>query len=508
MLSTQSSQRPRTARPPGPAFQPTATPAAIVPFDHAARFELTGRPGNLLQDVINVSADGVFVAVAMGYGLEEERGRPLSVSPPLQANQVAGFVPGDITLGEISPSALIEGFRINPALERVVFRPEDAAAGRSRGAILDRLLGNETLAPTLFTGRGDENERLVFERLVPRREFSFLFNIVDSGTGRELQDEPIHNLASLGKSDGERPFRMLAQPLTFLPRSTVRLQVIERSDEVRGTLFIVFYGYKVLATGCPEPLVRQLRGSPQCPVETIGSPSTRVIPFDYATTFRLTGQPGHVLEDEVSINVEGGFVATAVGYGLEVEEPDVEIAWDHADDITLAPLKATVLGIRAALETWEALDASDPAKATVPTLDLSTLPVRLFPTGALQDGLRLRPEYIRFAFGDGGQLTNQIPIPLVDRIFERINVPEAVSFRYSIFDSGRGIELQNQPIHNIAGLGVADGTRPFKKFLRPMLCVPRSTIRVRVEERYGRGTLFIVFQGYKVLGGASSGGRA
>ena len=41
-----------------------------------------------------------------------------------------------------------------------------------------------------------------------------------------------------------RPFRMLAQPLTFQPRSTVRLQIVERSEGVQGTLFIVLYGYK------------------------------------------------------------------------------------------------------------------------------------------------------------------------------------------------------------------------------------------------------------------------
>jgi hypothetical protein len=40
-----------------------------------------------------------------------------------------------------------------------------------------------------------------------------------------------------------------------------------------------------------------------------------------------------------------------------------------------------------------------------------------------------------------------------------------------------------------------------------MVCVPRSTIRVRVEEHAGRGTLFIVFQGFKQLE-ASAGERA
>ena len=494
--------RSRFDRRSAPAFAPALTPGAVVPFDHAARFELTGRPGNVLQDVITVSAEGLFVAVAIGYGLEEERGRPLA---PTLANPAASVVPGDLTLGEIPPSALIEGFRFNPALERIVLSPETAASTRSRGALPERELSDEELAPAFVVGNGD---RLVLERVEPPNEFSFLFNVTDSATGRELQDEPIHNLASLGKSNGERPFRMLAQPVTFLPRSTIRVQVIERTENVRGTLFIVFYGYKMLAVGCPEPVVRQLRGPDACPIETIGRPNSRVIPFDYVTTFRLTGRPGNVLEDEVSVNVEGGFVATAVGYGLEVETRRVEIAWENADDITIVALRNTVVTARDALRMWEGIAPGAPAKANVPLIDLADVPLRVFSTGALIDGIRIRPEFLRIAFTDGGTLSASVPMPLVDELFECLNAPETVSFRYSIFDSGRGIELQNQPIHNTAGLGIADGSRPFKKLLRPMLCVPRSTIRVRVEERVGRGTLFIVFQGYKMLGGGGRGGRA
>src|SRR5207253_4746765 len=144
--------------------------------------------------------------------------------------------------------------------------------------------------------------------------------LVDSGTGREFQDQAAHNLASLGKSNGERPFRLLAQPFYFAPRSTLRLQVTERSEGVRGTLFIVLYGYKLLgATACPEPVVRQLRGSPQCPVETIGNPDARIIPFDYVSTLQLTGRKGNQLEDELPVSADGGFVTTSIGYGLAVD---------------------------------------------------------------------------------------------------------------------------------------------------------------------------------------------
>ena len=98
-----------------------------------------------------------------------------------------------------------------------------------------------------------------------------------------------------------------------------------------------------------------------------------------------------------------------------------------------------------------------------------------------------------------------MPLTWIDELFERLNRPEDVSFRYNIFDSGRGRDLQNQPLHNVAGLGIANGDRPFKKLARSMVFLPRSTIRVQVEEIFGRGTLFIVFQGYKFLSSSAMG---
>ena len=87
-----------------------------------------------------------------------------------------------------------------------------------------------------------------------------------------------------------------------------------------------------------------------------------------------------------------------------------------------------------------------------------------------------------------------------------------IDFKYSIVDSASGRELQNQPIHNIAGLGEAAGNRPFRPFAKPMLFLPRSTIRIEVEEisegslygdkvdRRNGAELFIVLHGYKILG--------
>src|SRR5262249_48180243 len=121
-----------------------------------------------------------------------------------------------------------------------------------------------------------------------------------------------------------------------------------------------------------------------------------------------------------------------------------------------------------------------------------------FPTSALQGGIRIRPNFVRLAFNGLGKLAT-VPHDVAVRMFERLNRTDDVSFRYSISETGTGRELQNKPINNIAGLGIANGDRPFKKLPRPMVFQPRSSIRVTVEEHFGRGTLFIVFQGYKQL---------
>lgn len=409
-----------------------------MPFDHAATFRLKGIAGNIIQDVINVSSDGIFVATGIGYGFEEDRARDIELTP----KPSAAFVPGTITLSQIPASALIEGFRLNPRSERLLL--EDSTSGSER----------KFTAATVHESHSSK----IIQQLKPAEEISFLFSIVDSGTGRELQDEPIHNLASLGRSDGERPFRRLAQPLTFQPRSTLRMQIVERSNGVKGTLFIVLYGYKIVG-GLPS----------SSPVPD----SSRVIPFDYVAKFPLQGTPGNLLEDEVPINVEGGFIATSIGYGLSVERLNVQI---------------------------------DPngLPATTPPADgftnLGAIPLAKFPVSALIEGIRIRPNFLRIAFGGDGELNKNISIGVLDNLFERLNRPDDVSFRYSIFDTGTGRELQNQPIHNIAGLGIANGDRPFKQLAQPMRLLPRSTIRVNVEELFGRGTLFIVFQGYKILG--------
>jgi hypothetical protein len=58
----------------------------VIPYEYVADFALQGgdfNVGNLLQDVINVSVEGVFVGVSIGYGLVEEPAEALQlITPP------------------------------------------------------------------------------------------------------------------------------------------------------------------------------------------------------------------------------------------------------------------------------------------------------------------------------------------------------------------------------------------------------------------------------------------
>jgi hypothetical protein len=90
----------------------------------------------------------------------------------------------------------------------------------------------------------------------PPEQIQFLYALFDDGSGREFQSEPILNIAGLGISNGDRPFRYFAQPITFAPRSTIRMEVTERSD-FKGELHVSLHGYKILGgAGTPTDIRR------------------------------------------------------------------------------------------------------------------------------------------------------------------------------------------------------------------------------------------------------------
>jgi hypothetical protein len=205
---------------PETALAPPAAPLAItpmpgakeIPYDYVARFQLLGRRGERVQDVINVSVEGAFVAAAIGYS----------------------FLPARLP---------------TPAVTKLM-----NTFSNLHGAILDvwQDLGG-VANPT------EEFYRCLAVRLCG---IDFRYSIVDSASGRELQNQPIHNIAGLGEAAGNRPFRPFAKPMLFLPRSTIRIEVEEisegslygdRVDRRNGAeLFIVLHGYKILGYGAGQ----------------------------------------------------------------------------------------------------------------------------------------------------------------------------------------------------------------------------------------------------------------
>jgi hypothetical protein len=218
------------------------------------------------------------------------------------------------------------------------------------------------------------------------------------------------------------------------------------------------------------------------------------VPFDYVARIELTGRPGQRSKTEVPISAEGAFVATAIGYGLAPEDRRVIVDLAQVSNVGDLALRAR---LSAAL------------LAAKPVVALADLPLRAFDPAVLRDGIRVRPDFVQLALDGGGGLA-RLDVRLVDGLFETLNRPEDVSFRYGLHDTGVGTELQNQLLHNIAGLGSAAGDRPFKRFFPPMQLFPRATLRLEVQEHGGRGTLFVALHGFKRLdiGAAAAPARA
>ena len=236
-----------------------------IPFEYSFRFSLTGVRDTTLTNTITISVESSFVAVSIGYGVVspdstatfgvQPRRSLFSSAPGLASLVTTTF--GDLitfiarsveendtlakgTVGPATAAVLKNGFRLNPLLaERILL-----GGGKSG-------LDPQELA-TMFASIG-----------VPAGQVQFLYALRDEGTGREFQSQPILNTAGLGIADGNRPFRYFATPISFAPRSTIRMDVTEKSN-FKGELHVVLHGYKVLGgTGTPTALPSATRRHPR-----------------------------------------------------------------------------------------------------------------------------------------------------------------------------------------------------------------------------------------------------
>jgi len=400
-------------------------PPPTLAFDYTAVLPFRGLPGNIVQDVISISPDSDFVAQGISYGFQPAPGIGIQLDAPPNATLA------NLTLGSFPLEAWLAGIRLNPRQLTRTLTPDEPPQ----------------LDLTAPAARA-------FVRAIDPRQVRFLFNAIDTASGRELQDQPVNNIAALGEATGRRPFRHFPQPFFLERNATIRVQATEESADTPGDLFLVLFGYKLGLQGCGEP-----------PAE--GPPGARTVPFDYVARVPLSGVAGRRVEREVILDTAGGFRVTSLGYAVNAESDAVPV------------------------DPGVVIEGDPPG--------LAGLGLGALPASAWLDGIRLRPGFIRDAVdGTGTRLTDALlPAARLQEIFQRLNRPQDVFFRYEITDGGTGRELQNRPILNIAGLGSADGRRPFKKLGKPLEFGARSTIRVAVEEGSGRGDLYLVFQGYR-----------
>jgi len=176
-----------------------------VPYDYVATFGLTGRRGSIVPAAINISAEATFVCTTIGYSLEE---------PEVQSTPAA-------------PAAALPAAPFDPTFGLPMFFPTTLSG------VATNL--SETLQAQELIARKTQNLR---------DNLSFRYAIIDRGSGRELQNTPVHNMAGLGRADGVRPFRELAVPYVFAPNSSISIELHEIVTLRGATIYMDFQGFK------------------------------------------------------------------------------------------------------------------------------------------------------------------------------------------------------------------------------------------------------------------------
>jgi len=231
-----------------------------IPFDYAFRFNLKGELGNVLRRIVTVSIEATFVAVAIGYGVLPKL-TPIRFGLPL-----TDFADPKLPkLREISLDKILKALKAAQQEEGLsFFRKKE---GGLEAVLKNGIKLNPEIAERLLLGAVDaEGDTTLDESLLenlfqvvgaPPEQIQFLYALFDDGSGREFQSAPILNTAGLGSADGDRPFRYFARPISFAPRSTIRMEITERSD-FPGDLHVSLIGYKILGEpGTPTERIRQ-----------------------------------------------------------------------------------------------------------------------------------------------------------------------------------------------------------------------------------------------------------
>jgi hypothetical protein len=434
---------PMAAPPRGNAQLRQAPPAKTIPFDYAFQFALQGRRGNKVQDVVEISTEGVFVALSVGYSLVPNEQRTARTFQPV--------VQQTTTL----PSPVFVPFFALPPQGGIAFA----------GLLLTGIPGTEMAVLSLPAGPPD----------LPKIE------------------PPVRRIEADGMATV--PLGVGAAGLGSI------LRVWDKTHNLLSELFEV-PSTPVIG---PNPTNAKVPAAGDSTVHVYGSPNDRV---DVFLLENSTGEVRRVIPpppadpadhfqliDRTTFGQSTGRVEVALR--VRETEPSGQII-DKLLSVGDVLLVRSAQGVRPniPLSTFVV-----PRPRVASELTLAELEGGLEKIGAdLTRGFRFNPDAANLVTAD--LPLAQLTAGTSGLLFEAVSVAaEEVSFLYSLDVGNTGREYQSKPIHNIAGLGIANGDRPMRPFAKPIVFEPRSFIRLQIEELSGPpGTLFIVLQGYKILG--------
>ena len=211
---------------------------------------------------------------------------------------------------------------------------------------------------------------------------------------------------------------------------------------------------------------------------------------------RANRKPGNVINETVTVSIEGDFVAVSIGYGVVPKVTPIIFGPTIPPPITLlaenggkVPLRDISLGA-----ILDGLDSTLPETSRLLKRETGSEAV-------VKNGVKLNPDMAEFALQDGGNT------PLDFKRFWRscfrfvAAPPENIQFLYAIFDEGSGREFQSEPILILLAWEFPMATGRFVTSPNPSSSRHRSTIRLEVREVSDfQGELHVALHGYKVLG--------
>ncbi len=433
------------AAPPAPGVEPRALGAVrTVPFDYVVTFPLIGRSGNVIQRVINISTVGTFAVTALSYALlVDERATPRRFGP-------VGIEDPDRPPSTPRPGAVVPPEPVVVISEAGSPEPGDLKIVAAPFSRVRLLVNGRAVAVEERTELDvDETGRLFLPPEILELRGSSTLVVEDLTNG--VQSSPIvvtgegsvvggaAHFARDVPTAGSDSFDVLG-----VPGSNVDIEV-QRPDE-------------------SGELVPRLRGTIRIP-----------------------------RYDDPENGIEAGVLRVRLGELVPVVRPSGGLA---AQAAAVASSPDDAFGLLASGDsvtaTTKGLTPSIFRVAGGTAFSLASIPF-----GALQSGFRLDPVV-------ADRLEGGVPVPPGElrQPFVRCGTGEGdLQFLYSITDNGTGRAFQNEPIHNIAGLGIANGDRPFRALPHPIVFEPRSVIRFEIREiSGGPGVLYFVLQGYKVVG--------